>query len=327
MVDRTRVFSDCVKPPAYETDDPRAAFIDEMRSHGFEPPPYPAIEKLDRMPAPGDKPGKKSGWYWYVEFPDDSCEGGVIAIGVFGSWKGNPEKVVWSSKRRDAMVPVARVRLEEKIKAAKIAHDLAQKEAHKAAAQRAEEIWEQTDPAPKSHPYLKDKGIKPHGIHVSRGNLVVAVMDGDRITSLQFIGINGDKKFLSGGRVKGCYYRIGEKDSETVYVAEGFATAATLHEITGDVCYVAFTAGNLLAVGHAVRARHPSAQLVMAGDDDHATDGNPGRAKASAAANALRCKVMFPEFGEGAGPDDTDYNDMARLYGAEAVRLVVGRAQ
>ncbi|MCZ6772065.1 MAG: toprim domain-containing protein [Proteobacteria bacterium] len=309
------------------TDDPRAAFIDEMRSHGFEPPPYPAIEKLDRMPAPGDKPGKKSGWYRYVEFPDDSCEGGVIAIGVFGSWKGNPEKVVWSSKRRDAMSPVAQVRLEEKIKAAKIAHDLALKEARKAAAQRAEEIWEQTDPAPKSHPYLKDKGIKPHGIHVSRGNLVVAVMDGDQIASLQFIGINGKKKFLSGGRVKGCSYRIGEKYTDTVYVDEGFATGATLHEITGDVCYVAFTAGNLLAVGHAVRARHRGARLIIAGDDDHATDGNPGRAKAGAAANALRCKVVFPELGEGAGPDDTDFNDMARLYGAEAVKRVLGRAQ
>ena len=174
---------------------------------------------------------------------------------------------------------------------------------------------------------MRDKGIEPHGIHVSQGNLVVPVMDGNETTSLQFIDASGGKKFLSGGRVKGCYYRIGEKDSDTVYVDEGFATAATVHEITGDVCYVAFTAGNLLAVGHAVRARHPSAQLVMAGDDDHATDGNPGRAKASAAANALRCKVVFPEFGEGAGPDDTDYNDMARLYGAEAVKRVLGRAQ
>ena len=332
LVDRTRVFSDAAKakaykPTAFETDDPRAAFVDEMRSRGFKPQPYPSIEKLDRIPAPGDKPGKKSGWYCYFEFPDYSCESGVIAIGVFGSWKGNPGKVVWSSKRRGAMSPTAKARLDETIRASKIARDLLQEEARKAAAQRAAKIWEQSDSEPKRHPYLTAKGIKPHGIHACRGKLVVPVMAGDQLTSLQFISINGDKRFLSGGRIKGCRYRVGQRDTETVYVAEGFATAATLHEITGDVCYVAFNAGNLLDVGRAVRLRHPGALLVIAGDDDRATYGNPGRVKAFTAAGKLACKTVFPNFFETAGPSDTDFNDMARLYGAEAVRNLIRAAQ
>jgi putative DNA primase/helicase len=331
-VDRTLLLSDAAKtqaykPTAFETDDPRAAFVEEMRSHGFKPPPYPSIDKIDRMPAPGDKPGKKSAWCWYIEISDDSCEGGVIAIGVFGSWKGNPEKVVWSSKRRNAMSPTQQARLEEKIKASKIAREIAQDEARKAAAQRAVGIWEQSHPAPKSHRYLTAKRIEPHGVHERWGKLLVPVMDGNQFTSLQIISINGDKRFLSGGRIKGCYFRVGVRDTNPVYVAEGFATAATLFEITGDVCYVAFSAGNLLDVAHAVRARHPRALLIVAGDDDRATDGNPGRTKACTAAGVLACKIVFPKFGKIAGPSDTDFNDMARLHGAEAMRNLLRAAR
>ena len=87
----------------------------------------------------------------------------------------------------------------EQIKAAKVARDLAQKEAHKLAAQRAAEIMKKSDPAPKSHRYLGVKKIEPHGSRVSRGNLVVPVMDGDQITSHQFISPDGDKRFLRIG--------------------------------------------------------------------------------------------------------------------------------
>jgi putative DNA primase/helicase len=109
-------------------------------------------------------------------------------------------------------------------------------------------------PATGEHPYLKRKRIAPHGLRVDTdGRLIVPVRDrkGD-IQSLQFITGDGVNRFLPGGHVAGNYYAIGSP-GETLCVAEGFATAATIHEATGQAVAVAFNAGNLEAV-----ARHPA---------------------------------------------------------------------
>ncbi|MGL6080639.1 toprim domain-containing protein [Methyloversatilis discipulorum] len=70
-------------------------------------------------------------------------------------------------------------------------------------------------------------------------------------------------------------------------VAEGLATAATIHEATGWPVAVAFDAGNLETVARELRALHADAMLIVCADDDHATKGNPGRTKAEAAAAAV----------------------------------------
>ena len=75
---------------------------------------------------------------------------------------------------------------------------------------KANNIWEQSTEAPTDHPYLLSKNVKPHGLKLYRGKLVVPLYDQDSILqSLQFIGPDGDKKFLVGGLTKGCYYPIG----------------------------------------------------------------------------------------------------------------------
>jgi|GEM_PF-2161077 len=308
------------KQPAYECENPRTAFMDEMSSYGFEErvgkklPPVPEIGRVVRIAAPDDKKGRQSGWYWFGEFSDDFKPGALIGVGVFGSWKGNPERVVWTSKRKDSMSPAEQARLDEQMKAAKIARDMAIEATRKEAATLAQNIWNDSPDAPADHPYFQAKGIQPHGTRLSGERIVVPVMEKDEIVSLQFVGANGEKKFLTGGKTGGCHFTIGEP-SETVYVAEGFATAATIHEATGDLCYVAYNAGNLMEVVGAAKDRNPESQIVIAGDDDHLTDGNPGRAKADAAGDVQRCKVVYPEVEGG----DTDFNDMARRQGIEAV--------
>ncbi|WP_210756854.1 hypothetical protein [Caldichromatium japonicum] len=44
--------------------------------------------------------------------------------------------------------------------------------------------------------------------------------DGAELHSLQFIDAKGEKRFLSGGRVSGCYFSIGQPDG-TLCIAEG----------------------------------------------------------------------------------------------------------
>jgi putative DNA primase/helicase len=90
---------------------------------------------------------------------------------------------------------------------------------------------------------------------------------------------------------------------------------------------VAFNAGNLLPVCQALRAKYTAWRLVIVADDDHATPGNPGMSKATAAARAVGGLLAVPDFGGAERTSkDTDANDLARLSGMEAVRLCIGRA-
>jgi len=138
------------------------------------------------------------------------------------------------------------------------------------AAQKAFNIWKSAPPARK-HPYLTAKRIKPHGARLFRGALLVPMYDGPgRLVNLQFIQEDGTKRFLSGGRKSGCYWWIGETVTESLCMAEGYATAASIHESTGYRCYIAFDAGNLPHVGEAIRAQFPGARIVICADNDAA---------------------------------------------------------
>ena len=108
-----------------------------------------------------------------------------------------------------------------------------------------------------------------------------------------------------------------------VTVAEGYATGASIYEALRDASIdvavaVAFDAGNLKPVSEGIRSLYPNARIVVAGDDDHETPGNPGRRYATAAADSVGGSVIFPRFAQ---PDGrTDFNDLHLEQGIAAVR-------
>ncbi|MNF91599.1 DNA primase TraC [compost metagenome] len=70
-------------------------------------------------------------------------------------------------------------------------------------------------------------------------------------------------------------------------------------------------AGNLKPVAMAMRERYGATlELVIAGDDDRQTIGNPGRAAANKAACATGAQVVFPDWPQDAPPDLSDFNDL-----------------
>ena len=210
--------------------------------------------------------------------------------------------------------------------------DRAVKDAAAKASQRAEAatkaatIWQCAKDAPSDHVYLVEKGIRPHGAKVLRGELVIPLRDGDEIFSLQFIAGSGDKKFLPGGRVAGCYFMIGEPD-QVLCIGEGFSTSATIAEVTGYAATVAFSAGNLLSVAKSMRQRYPDVKIIVCCDNDYRTEGNPGLMKATEAALAVGGLLAVPDFGTIRPDGDTDFNDMAAHYGAEAVGRAIENAK
>jgi putative DNA primase/helicase len=131
---------------------------------------------------------------------------------------------------------------------------------------------------------------------------------------------------VSGGQVKGGFFGIdslSSKATKAVVIAEGFATAATIHEATGLPVIVAFNAGNLQAVCTTIRRLLPDALIVVAGDDDWMTDPNTGIEAAKQAALSVGGVMVKPWFDlRSRTPKATDFNDMAMASGLDAVRDV-----
>ncbi|MDP3809427.1 MAG: DUF927 domain-containing protein [Hydrogenophaga sp.] len=211
--------------------------------------------------------------------------------------------------------------------------------AHAAAAAQATVQWQAAREAGES-PYLIRKGVQPHGVRFAPGGvLLVPLRDGagklwnvQRIAPTKHHDGAPEKLFLKGGRKSGLWHLVGElaggEAPPVVLVAEGYATAATLHEATGHPVAVAFDAGNLQHVARALRKLHTSALLVVCGDDDRETEAqtgtNPGRVKAAAAARAVHGLALFPK---GLPDGGSDFNDLHHHHGGaaglEAVRHIV----
>lgn len=186
-----------------------------------------------------------------------------------------------------------------RISAERAAREEAVKASERAeAAKKAAAILNDSKPAPDDHPYLSGKAIKANGAKLHHDALVIPMRADGQIHSLQFIAPDGKKRFLTGGRVMGCYFSVGTmKGAEALCIAEGFATGATIHEATDYPVAVAFNAGNLGLVAKAMREKFPDLPLILCADDDSHTKGNPGLTKATAAALAVGGILAIPFFG------------------------------
>jgi phage/plasmid primase-like uncharacterized protein len=248
-----------------------------------------------------------------------------LPAGGFQNWR---DGLGWEDWRADAGRPLTAEEREDLRRKAEIAR--AEREAeearrHAEAAARADAIWRDISSCTE-HPYLDRKGVRAHGVRVSRGKVVIPVRDAEGLLhSLQFIAEDGGKKFLFGGRIRGGFFAIG-RPADVILVGEGYATCASAHEATGYPVAVAFDCGNLRAVAEALRAKFPSARIVLLADDDYSTIGNPGVAKAREAADAIGGVIAVPEFGPARPDGFKDFNDMVKFAGAAAVKEVIEAA-
>ncbi|EZI29602.1 toprim domain-containing protein [Pseudomonas extremaustralis] len=256
---------------------------------------------IHRFRVPEDKPGTLNGWY--VLYLDG------IASGAFGSWKSGSAST-WCSREPVDAREAAQIR--ERVDQARHQRKAEQLQRQQKASELADRWWRNARRANPDHPYLVAKSVRPHGLRQRGSDLLIPLYLDGRLINLQRIAPDGAKRFLPGGRVKGTYSPLGIIEPGSVLcICEGWATAASLHQHGGYVVAAAMNAGNLIPAAMGLRARYPGQPIVIAGDDDRLTDGNPGRSAANAAAAAVGGQVAFPEWPEGAPDDLTDFNDLA----------------
>ncbi|PXW50011.1 plasmid and phage DNA primase [Grimontella sp. AG753] len=197
----------------------------------------------------------------------------------------------------------------------------------KAAATLASSLMEKTRTAT-GNAYLTRKGFPAHecltltathktgGVTFSAGDVVVPLHDGTgALVNLQLINAGGDKRTLKGGAVKGCSHTLeGKKQAgKRLWIAEGYATALTVHHLTGETVMVALSSVNLLSLASLARQKHPACQIVLAADRDL---NGEGQTKAAAAADACNGVVALP-------PVFGDWNDAFVRHGEEDTRKAI----
>ena len=288
---------------------------------GLEPPSTIQADGAIHRFSTSGKHGDDSGWYMLHTYG--------IPAGAFGCWRTGLQST-WCAKSDNAMTDAERDAHRQRVKAMKAQREADTLATQQQASHTAAALWKQATPAPAAHEYLTRKGIQPHGARSDGHRLIVPMRDtAGTLHSLQTIAPDGDKRFMPGGRVKGCYHSIGKPNGPDarVIICEGLATAGSIHEATGDAVAVAFNAGNLEPVALALRGKYPSLKIIIAADDDHLTDGNPGVTKAIAAGLAVGGLLAVPMFPADRPDKATDFNDLHQLAGADAVKACIDAAQ
>lgn len=257
-----------------------------------------------RFDDPDGKPRNGAGWY--ILHADG------IPVGIYGSWISGVT-LYWRGGNAD-LTPSERAKLSEQARRDKLARERDRLAAQVGAAQRAAELWETAKPASANHAYIREKGVSATGLRQTGDTLLVPLrnIEGD-LVNLQRIAPDGCKRFLPGSSTKGYFHLVGSEIPNTgeLYITEGVATAKTVAACLHLPVVAALNAGNLLPVAKGLRSKFPGLALVVAGDEDWKTSGNPGRKKAMEAAKAVGGAATFPSVCMEYDCHCTDFNDLS----------------
>jgi putative DNA primase/helicase len=266
---------------------------------GMTPPRRIVSDRWMRFPGIGKGGSNRSGW----------CKLITPTLAVFGDWSSDFSGTWHDDTQVDAATAA---KLLEKARAQAREYARLQRQQQSRAADKAAQMIRDATMA--THPYLVRKGFPNLLGLVHADKLVIPVRDAtdySHVISVQMIGADGEKKFLTGGRTRCGVYRIGviPGHARRVVLCEGYATGlslyAALQRLPGPCSIiVCFSAGNLELV-----AEHFPAALVCA-DNDESKRGE----QAARATGLAWC--MPPDVG-------TDFNDMHRERGVYAVTEIL----
>jgi antirestriction protein ArdC/phage/plasmid primase-like uncharacterized protein/predicted ABC-type ATPase/proteasome lid subunit RPN8/RPN11/predicted RNA methylase len=305
-------------PP--QREDPVREFAVALAEAGLRLDSAPLMDgKLHRVPVEGDRATARSGAYRAFL---DGRPAGMIQnwkTGLKTTWKSQGA-VLSAEERANLLADAAQKRIDRQNELERL---------HEQKATECEARLSKMDEASAEHPYLVRKGVEAYGLYLNGyGDLIVPLKDAQgKLWSLQRIQESGEKPFEKDARKQGCFHTIGElREADEILIAEGYATAASVHQATGRAVVVALDSGNLLPVAKALHETYPGKHITILGDDDrHLPEREPplpnaGREKAEEAAKEVEGSAIFPTFLESEiGAEFTDFNDLARSRGLDAI--------
>lgn len=177
----------------------------------------------------------------------------------------------------------------------------------------ASDRWKKASPAPETFPYLQRKGIPCMGLRTDTDGtmgqviLIPAYDANGQIVGVERISPGGEKKHL--GTKREAYFLIGEtRPGEQVFVAEGYATACSIHQLTNKPVAVSFSHFNLGNVGNILERQGFKPTVCP----DSGASLVPGFRN-----------VQTPE----GTPKGQDWNDLAQEHGLDEARRMFREAE
>ncbi|EDL2947735.1 toprim domain protein, partial [Salmonella enterica subsp. enterica serovar Kentucky] len=303
--------------------DPVTEFAQVLENAGLVLKELPVMDgKIHRVPTADDKKGQKSGAYrgfldgrpagWYRDYR--SADNSPITWTFSGGEQTDPRarlhlKAHSMQRREDA---------ERELKA--------QYNRQAAYARRYINKWPQAT----AHEYLTRKGIQAApGVRVNNKNELVIPFSNRNgaIRSYQRIPVTGgkDARILIDSEKTGNWFALGTpRNGQPVLFAEGYATAASLHEATGLPVLMTVDGGNMIAVAENARQKWTQSPFIFCADNDHAIRVNKGIVSATKAAELTGGSVIFPAFTDAEKAQGlTDFNDLDASRGRAAFQHVI----
>lgn len=308
-------------------DDPVTEFAQKLEEAGLLVKGLPVMDgSLQRVPTKQDKKGSKSGAYkayldgrpagWYRDYRS-----------------ADAKPTQWVFSGGGEMDPLARLHLRAHAQQTREDNARALEQQYNRQAEYAARYVDRY-PQATTNAYLTRKGVAAApGIRINdKQELVIPFSNahGD-IRSYQRIPLTGgkDARILKDSEKTGNWFALGTpQNGLPLLFAEGYATAASLHEASGLPVLMTVDAGNMIAVGQNARAVWPDSPFIFCADNDHqlknAQTGQPenkGILSAEKAAELTGGRVIVPDFTEEEKARLlTDFNDLDTSRGREAFR-------
>lgn len=305
--------------------DPQSEFLDALTSAGLVLDDLPVMDgKSHRVPVVEGRKGNRDGVYkgflngikpggWFINYHRADNDKDIT------KWKG--------SGSLGKVDPLARVHIRAVMRQSQ--DDTARKQAAIYARQtaKAHTLISRMPAADPQHAYLSRKGISVTDDirQTSNGALAIPLYNVDgEFRTLQYIPPEGQKVLFTDAPKSGHFRVEGGPlvNGEPVLYAEGYATARSLHMVTGRPVVMTVDAGNMQAVGEILKARFPDSPHLFMADIDHKTEKNKGLLSAQRAADVTGGAVVAPDL----RPHEiesglTDFNDLHQSRGTDALRI------
>jgi len=258
----------------------------------------------------------KNSRYWATRLGNDGW--------CFGDWSTGARHYAFAdADRRPSQAELKRLREQLWVAHEQFRAEQTLNQSH--AVETAKSILEVCEPARgECHPYLTAKGITASEdayINPEKNILEIPLYDThNQLWNVQRIFADGTKRFLTGGRTKGCFHPISDFTGQVrVIVCEGYATGVSIHTATQIPVVAAMSAGNIEPVVREILHEMPEFEIIIAADNDWEKTTNTGRDTAIAVARKFGLKAIVPQFPTGA-TGMSDFNDLHQNYGIDAVK-------
>ncbi|WP_208438665.1 zincin-like metallopeptidase domain-containing protein [Bartonella grahamii] len=171
------------------------------------------------------------------------------------------------------------------------------------------------------------------------GDLIIPIWDKDNnLSTLQTVNPTF-KSFMKDGKKHECFTIVGSNNvgisalnndlENPILIAEGYATAFSVAQMTHMPVVAAFDSGNLKNVGRVMRDKYPDRVILFIADNDHASQEkllsngkkgtNVGITAAYNAAADVGGGVVYPEFQKEEN-EFSDWDDYKRIHGSDKAR-------